>query len=47
MNLDEYLIYRFKRNNVNKYLKYLDEWVSGVTREQKMYFQKEKERLNL
>ena len=47
MTLDEYLVFRFKRNNINKYQKYLEEWISGVTEEQKMYFSKEKERLVL
>lgn len=47
MTIDEYLVYRFKRNNHNKYMKYMQEWIDNVTETQLMYFQKEKERLGL
>lgn len=47
MSLDEYLIYRFKRNNHNKYLKYMNDWISNITENQLQYFKLEKERLGL
>ena len=47
MTIDEYLIYRFKRNNHNKYLKYMQEWMDKVLPYQLEYFKKEKERLRL
>lgn len=47
MSLDEYLIYRFKHNNHNKYLKYVDNWISNITENQLQYFKLEKERLGL
>lgn len=47
MTIDEYLIYRFRTNNHNKYLKYCEEWISNVTSTQLEYFKLEKERLGL
>lgn len=47
MTIDEYLVYRFRKNNHNKYLKYMQEWINGITKTQLDYFKKEKERLNL
>lgn len=47
MNIDEYLVHRFKTNNHSKYLKYMNEWISNITDNQLTYFKFEKERLNL
>ena len=47
MSIDEYLVHRFLRNNHPKYHKYKDEWIANVTETQILYFNKEKERLNL
>ena len=44
--MKEYLIKRFIRNNHNKYAKYVNEWISGLTDDQIAYFKLEKERLN-
>ena len=47
MSLDSYLIYRFKTNNHNKYLKYINDWITNITKNQLQYFRLEKERLGL
>lgn len=47
MTIDEYLVHRFKHNNHNKYMKYIQEWIGNVTKNQLAYFQQEKERLKL
>lgn len=47
MSLDSYLIYRFKINNHNKYLKYMNDWITNITENQLQYFRLEKERLGL
>lgn len=41
----KYIKWRYKMNNHNKYMKYFDEWFSGITDNQLMYFKLEKERL--
>jgi hypothetical protein len=47
MDIQSYLIYRFKYNNHNKYLKYMNNWINNVTENQLQYFKLEKERLGL
>lgn len=47
MELNEYLIFRFKHNNHNKYMKYMQEWINNITENQLNYFKLEKERLEL
>ena len=47
MSLGDYLIYRFKTNNNNKYLKYMNDWIINITENQLQYFRLEKERLRL
>ena len=39
--LEKYLLFRFKTNNHNRYHRYYEEWLSGVTKEQLEYFEKE------
>ena len=43
--MKEYLIRRFRLNNHNKYIKYAEEWINGLTADQIAYFILEKERL--
>ena len=43
--LYNYLRERFYKNNHDKYRKYFDEWINGITEIQMDYF--EKERLNI
>ena len=47
MTVSEYLRFRFMRNNHNKYIKYMQEWIDNITKDQLSYFIKEKERLGL
>lgn len=47
MTLAEYLVYRFVRNNHNKYHKYCKEWIENLTTQQITYFEREKQNLNL
>lgn len=47
MSIDTYLVHRFKYNNHNKYLKYMNDWISNITENQLQYFRLEKERLGL
>ena len=37
-----YLEWRFRTNNIPKYLKYMEEWISNLTPEQINYFRKER-----
>ena len=43
--MKQYLMRRFLFNNHNKYRKYADEWINGLTANQIAYFVLEKERL--
>jgi hypothetical protein len=43
----EYLVLRFIRNNHPKYHKYCKEWIDNLTTQQIIYFEKEKQNLNL
>lgn len=47
MTFDEYLRYRFRRNNHSKYIKYMEEWIANLLPVQIEYFKLEKERLGL
>lgn len=47
MTIEEYIRYRFIRNNHSKYLKYFEEWYTNITKEQLQYFIEEKKRLKL
>lgn len=44
--LKEYLKARFLRNNHNKYAKYCEEWINGITEDQVLYFLQEQKRLD-
>jgi len=43
--MQEYLIQRFLKNNINKYHKYCMEWIKNLTPTQIEYFKIERERL--
>ena len=43
--LHDYLTERFRRNNLPKYHKYCEEWISQTTFEQLRYFEQEKRRI--
>lgn len=47
--MEKYLRWRFNSDSYikNKYGKYYDEWLKGITNEQMEYFKKERERLTL
>ena len=45
-NLKEYLQWRFKMNNHNRYQNYRDEWIDNVTPDQIRYFHEEMNRLS-
>lgn len=47
MTTDEYIRQRFIKNNHPKYHKYMDEWIKGITLQQRRYFNIEKIRLGL
>ena len=47
MTINEYIRYRFKVNNHNKYHKYMEEWAENLTPEQIAYFIEERNRLLL
>lgn len=47
MSISEYLVHRFKYNNHNKYMKYMQQWIQNITEDQLRYFKLEKERLGL
>lgn len=40
-----YLEWRCRTNWHNKYRRYIEEWISNVTEEQMMYFERERENL--
>lgn len=40
-NLKKYLEWRFRTNNHHKYHKFCNQWISNVTVEQLIYFEKE------
>ena len=46
MNIQNYLIMRFLKNNHRKYHKYVNEWINNVTDVQLCYFKKEIQKLN-
>lgn len=39
--IEKYLEFRFKKSTPTKYHKYFKEWLSGVTEEQIIYFERE------
>lgn len=43
--MKDYLRWRFCSHLQTKYIKYFDEWVTGITSQQMAYFEKERERL--
>ena len=43
--MKDYLRWRFCSRVPSRYIKYFDEWITGVTNEQMAYFEKERERL--
>lgn len=45
--LKTYLEWRFRVNNVSKYQKYRDEWITNLTPDQIYYFDVERERMIL
>lgn len=47
MLFEEYLRYRFLRNNHNKYAKYVQEWIDNLLPEQLEYLKLEQTRLAL
>ena len=47
MTIYEYLMYRFIENNHPKYHKYCMQWLERITIEQLIYFEREKQNLNL
>ena len=47
MNIRDYMLQRFRRNNHAKYQKYAEEWADNTTKEQQEYFRQEQKRLEL
>ena len=47
MDIKNYLIKLFKYNNHNKYHKYVNDWISNLTKEQLSYFKEEQRRIEL
>lgn len=45
--MKKYLYWRFTNHLQKKYREYFEEWFSNITKEQLLYFKKEKENLTL
>lgn len=44
-SLETYLLWRFKVNNINRYQRYVNDWIYNLTENQLNYFAMEMERL--
>ena len=44
-SLETYLLWRFKVNNINRYQRYVYDWIYNLTENQLNYFSMEMERL--